>query len=227
MTNGICFIIAPIGDPGSPVRKRSDQVSRHIIAPAAKDNGYEPIRAHEIPQPGVITHQIIEQLLDAPMVVADLSGHNPNVLYELAIRHAIRKPLVQMIDHNEALPFDIAPLRTIKFDIQDPDSVEAARGEVARQIASAEKNPGDVDSPLSAAIDLQTLKASGKSTDRLHAEILEHFGQLHREIGRLEGLIQINGRSRFFRGPESGMVVTTEGGTIITPQGGSQILTAP
>ena len=48
-------------------------------------------------QPGSITTQIVDQILTAALVVADLTGHNANVLYELAIRHVVRKPVVQLI----------------------------------------------------------------------------------------------------------------------------------
>jgi hypothetical protein len=61
-----------------------------IVAPAAEACGYDTIRADQIAKPGIITSQVIQHLLDDPLVVADLTGWNPNVFYELAIRHAIR-----------------------------------------------------------------------------------------------------------------------------------------
>lgn len=94
----ICFVIAPIGEEGSETRKRSDQILKYIIAPAATECGYEPKRADSFATPGIITKQIIEQLIDAPLVIADLTDYNPNVFYELAVRHAVRKPVVQLID---------------------------------------------------------------------------------------------------------------------------------
>lgn len=94
----ICFVVGPIGDEGSETRRRSDQLLRHIIEPAAKECGYaQIIRADHMPALGVITSQIIESLMDSPLVVADLTEHNPNVFYELAIRHALKKPIVQLI----------------------------------------------------------------------------------------------------------------------------------
>lgn len=92
----ICFVVAPIGEPDSDARKRSDQVLRHIICPAVQPLGYEPVRADQISEPGIITTQIIQHIIDDPLVVADLSGWNPNVFYELALRHALRKPYVQL-----------------------------------------------------------------------------------------------------------------------------------
>ena len=84
-----CFVIAPIGEAESDTRKRSDQVLRHIIRPAVEVCGYQAIRADEIDKPGVITSQVIQHVVGDPLVVADLTETNPNVFYELAIRHAI------------------------------------------------------------------------------------------------------------------------------------------
>jgi len=59
MTAKTCFVIAPIGEPDSETRKRSDQVLKHIISPAIKERGYAATRADEISEPGIITTQVI------------------------------------------------------------------------------------------------------------------------------------------------------------------------
>src|SRR5215218_6577854 len=82
---GICFIISPIGDEGSENRLRADLVLEEVIAPAATECGYEAIRADRVSAPGTITSQVIQHLYSDPMVVADLTDHNPNVFYELAV----------------------------------------------------------------------------------------------------------------------------------------------
>jgi len=65
--------------------------------------------------------QVYERLVSADLVIADLSGGNPNVFYELAVRHMTRKPFVQLLIKGEALPFDVAPERTVhfSFDVDD------------------------------------------------------------------------------------------------------------
>jgi len=163
----LCFVIAPIGEPNSDVRKRSDQVFTHVIEPAAEACGYRAQRPHEIPDPGIITRQIIDRLINDPMVVADLTGHNANVFYELAIRHATRKPLVQMIEEGEQIPFDVSAVRTIKINHRDLDSAAAARRELERHIRSAENDPLQVDNPITSAIDLKRLQESGEPQQAL------------------------------------------------------------
>ena len=188
-----CFVIAPIGESGSEVRKRSDQVLKYIIEPATKACGYECQRADAMSDPGIITRQVLERLINAPMVVADLTGHNPNVFYELAIRHAIRKPLVQMIEDGQAIPFDVASLRTIRVNYRDLDSVEVARGELERHIRSAENDPSQVDNPISSAIDLTRLRESGGPEAQL-ATVIEMVGQLAHEIESLRIELQQSAR---------------------------------
>ena len=157
----ICFVIAPIGESGSDIRKRSDQVLEHIIRPAVESCGYKAVRADEIPKPGMITNQIIRHVVDDPLVIADLTGQNPNVFYELAIRHAVRKPLVQIIDKVEAIPFDVRPMRTIGVDHRDLDSVEKAKSEIKKQIQFFEESSSSLETPISVALE-------GKSIDKIN-----------------------------------------------------------
>jgi len=161
MVNGekSCFVIAPIGSEESETRKRSDLVLKHIIKPAAEECGYNAVRADEISEPGVITTQVIQRLIDDDLVIADLTERNPNVFYELAIRHAIRKPVVQIIKRDEKIPFDVTGQRTIHYDL-DLDSAAACKEELINQIRAAEKDPEKVDSPVSTAIDLKVLRES-------------------------------------------------------------------
>lgn len=168
----VCFVIAPIGEEDTEVRRRSDQVLNHIITPAVQQCGYESVRADKISEPGLITSQVIQHLLDDPLVVADLTGRNPNVFYELAIRHAIRKPVVQLIQIGEPIPFDVAQSRTVQVDHRDLDSAARCKEELVRQIGVAERNPGDVDTPISVAIDLQSLRQSENPLEKSNAEIM-------------------------------------------------------
>ncbi len=182
----ICFVICPIGGPNSPERKRSDQVLKHIIRPAAVEAGFKAIRADEIDSPGTITRQVIGHIIDADMVIADLTGANPNVLYELAIRHVIRKPVVQLIDASETLPFDITAQRTIFFSHTDLDSADEAREQLVRQIAAAD-NGEPTDNPVVQTIDLSALLSAkaGDSSD-LAKVLMERFDRLERRIRQQE-----------------------------------------
>ena len=76
----ICVVISPIGDPDSETRKRSDKVLKHIISPSVETMGYEPIRADKISEPGIITTQIIQYIVESSLVIADLTSiQNQNI----------------------------------------------------------------------------------------------------------------------------------------------------
>lgn len=180
-----CFVIAPIGAEGSDIRLRSDQVLKHIIEPAAGDCGYKAVRADKISEVGLITSQVIQHVVEDALVIADLTGRNPNVFYELAIRHAVRKPVVQIIHATEPIPFDVAASRTVQVDHHDLDSVAKAKEEIVRQIRSAEKNPRDVDSPISAAVELQSLRRSDNPLEKSNAEIISMLQALMLGVSEL------------------------------------------
>ncbi len=178
----ICFVISPIGEEDSETRKRSDTVLKHIINASVEQLGYEVVRADKISEPGIITTQIIQYIVDSPLVIADLTERNPNVFYELALRHAIRKPLVQMIKKGETIPFDVAATRIIHFDLQDLDSVENAKTEIASQVKSLEAGRNDIDNPISVSLDLKMLKESGNPEQRSLADIVEAISDLRTAV---------------------------------------------
>ena len=204
----VAFVISPIGDPDSPTRKRADQILNHVIEPIVSESGYKAVRADKISKPGVITSQIINHLLDDPLVIADLTGRNPNVFYELAVRHTVRKPVIQMIQEGERIPFDVSTTRTIQINHQDLDSVDKVKRELKRQIGAVEKNPTLVDSPISMAVDLQTLKQSGDPESKTMAELragLREIGSMVKDIHYRTSTIMEEGVFR--RSPDHRRVV--------------------
>lgn len=180
-----CFVIAPIGGKGTEVRRRSDQILHYIIRPVVSDYGYEALRADEIAATGLITSQVIEEVIHAPLVIADLTDHNPNVFYELALRHAFRKPVIQLMQADQQLPFDVGGLRTIFVDHQDLESVEACKQELRKHIEGVQADPEDVESPISVAVDLEQLRRSENPVEKSAGEILESLAELRRMVRAL------------------------------------------
>jgi hypothetical protein len=178
----ICFVVSPIGEEDSDIRKRSDQILKHIIKPPVSECGYKAIRADEIDKPGMITSQVIQHIIDDPLVIADLTGHNPNVFYELAIRHAIRKPFIQIIKKGEKIPFDIGGMRTIGVDLHNPDSVSEAKDKITEQVKSLEKDNSSVETPIATALDLQALNQSKDPQQKILAEIMPAINNLPLKI---------------------------------------------
>ncbi len=182
-----CFVISPIGQDGTDIRRRADQILKHVIAPAVEACGFNAVRADQISEPGLITTQVIQHIIDDPLVIADLTGSNPNVFYELAIRHAIRKPLVQIIQKDEKIPFDVAGMRTIPVDHRDLDSVQEAKAEIEKQVrAILKKKPEEIESPISVSVELQALRHSDNPEERSLAEFVSAIADLRTDIAGIE-----------------------------------------
>ena len=156
-----------------------------FIRPAAEECGYEAVRADEINEPGIITSQVIQRVVDEPLVIADLTERNPNVFYELAVRHATRKPLVQIINKGESLPFDVAVTRTVFVDTHDLDTAENAKVEIVNQIKSLEAGSSDLQSPISVSLDLQRLRQSENPEQRSLADLLSEISGIRNMLSDL------------------------------------------
>lgn len=147
-----CFYIAPIGEAETEERKHSDLFLESIVAPAFENFGYEVIRADNIGKPGMITNQIIDYIMNAAFVVCDLSYHNPNVFYELALRHATKKPTIHIIRKCDKIPFDINDFRTIVIDDSSIytliPALESYKNQIVQQIRQMLDDPDAVDNPI-------------------------------------------------------------------------------
>lgn len=149
----VCFYVTPIGEEGSVERKHSDLFMGSLVEPALAEFGLTVVRADQIGDAGMITSQIIEYLMHSRLVVADLSFHNPNVFYELALRHAIRKPMVQISRASDRLPFDIGQVRTVVIDTTDiytlVPQLSSLQAQIAAQIRKTLDEGKEVENPLS------------------------------------------------------------------------------
>jgi hypothetical protein len=136
-----CFIIGPIGNrfaaPRTPEREQYEeaiQVLEEVIEPACTAVGLVPIRADGLTQAGEITEQIFRRLRDDDVVIADLTNANPNVMYELGLRHT-RNALTVQIGEYGRLPFDINIIRTVQFS-RSRHGLVTARDELIAMLES-------------------------------------------------------------------------------------------
>lgn len=182
----VCFVVSPIGSEGSDTRERSDKLLKFVISKAIESYGYEAIRADDIAEPGLITSQVIENVVESPLVIADMTNSNANVFYEIAIRHAVKEPIIQLIDSDESIPFDVAGTRTIQIDLEDIESIEKAKSQIQGQIESIEEGDNHSENPISVALDLKRLRESSDPSDRSMADIMETLSELRTEVISLE-----------------------------------------
>lgn len=146
-----CFFMAPIGDEGDVERKHSDMVLSTLVTPALSQSGLNVVRADQIVKPGMISKQIIEYILKSKLVIVDLSFHNPNVFYELAIRHLLGKPTVHIVKKSDGIPFDIGNFRTIELEDMGYEFVariETHKVTIANYVREALDGSSSADNPI-------------------------------------------------------------------------------
>lgn len=112
-----------------------------LFKPVLDELDYDAIRADKEDIPGSISRKIVERIIKSEMVIADISDYNPNVFYELAVRNAVKKPVIIIKTSQQKPPFDIQDTRAISVDMSKPRIWQAAISQLKNQIKEAEKNP--------------------------------------------------------------------------------------
>lgn len=142
------FVIGPIGDRDAEdftkeriAYEQGLEVLEHVIAPACRAIDIESFRADQISTIGEIPEQVFRYLRDSHIVIADLTDANPNVMYELGLRHTTGKLTIQIGERNR-LPFDVSTIRTILFKRTEIGFVEARRS-LVRALAEGLESGGD------------------------------------------------------------------------------------
>src|ERR1022692_2373454 len=147
-----CFVIMPIGDQNLPsglitateLRERYTDLIREAISRVRPDA--QVVRADDVAAPGAITADIFSRLMEADYVVADITYPNPNVFYELGIRHACRSGTILIKEASEhPAPFDIYELRRIEYQ-NTPTGLKRLSDALLKQFDWIDENP-DSQSP--------------------------------------------------------------------------------
>lgn len=104
-----CFVLMPFDNSYK-------EIYTDVYKVVCKNHNIECWRVDEISRPGSITKDIVEGILDADIVIADLTSRNPNVFYELGIAHSVGNKTIMTAQSIEDVPFDIASYRVILYE---------------------------------------------------------------------------------------------------------------
>ena len=165
-----CFVISAIGKDDSTIRRESDDRFNLVYSPILKALNYEITRSDKISSPGSISREIVRHLITADLVIADISNENANVFYELAVRNAVKKPVIVFRKPEQLMPFDIYDKRAISISNTDPRIWEQSKKELRGQVEMAEKQPNDASASILTEFTFD-LKGAGPETayDKIHS----------------------------------------------------------
>lgn len=170
-----CFVISPIGDEGSDIRANADKLLKYIINPVCQSCNFNVERVDQINDSDSITQTIIDKLLSADLVIADITGHNPNVFYEMGYRKCTGKPIIHLKCKGEKLPFDVTTIRTFEYDLKDLDNVDAIRSRLQQTITA-----------ISVETDDNVEKNTNGKNDNAYSEVLPLLYQIQDSITDLK-----------------------------------------
>ncbi|SAT11476.1 Uncharacterised protein [Klebsiella pneumoniae] len=111
-----CFVIMPIADMSGYESGHFNRVYTHLIKTACDNAGFKPIRADEVTNSNFIVLDILKRIVECDIAICDLSGRNPNVMYELGLRQAFNKKTVLIKDDKTISPFDVQAFRYCEYD---------------------------------------------------------------------------------------------------------------
>lgn len=131
---GTCFVLMPFGHP-------YDRCYEDVYKRSIREAGLEPFRADGLFNSGTVIEQIWEQISKAEVLLAEVTGKNANVFYELGLAHAISKPVILISSTLDDVPFDLRHLRVIIYDVYDPYWGDKLRKSIVDFVRSARRDP--------------------------------------------------------------------------------------
>jgi hypothetical protein len=176
------FIIMPFAGTATCTEGQWTEIYENVFHSAFTAVGYSCDRAK--PMTGALAGTIIDRLRTARIVLADLTDRNPNVFYELGIRHSLRKGTILVAQGSHHIPSDLKGYWFVDYGIS-PGSVTKFKTEIARLIPAIENEPEKSDNPVADYLDREKLSIYG----HLQRDAIKKLGALLTELTGLRNLL--------------------------------------
>jgi hypothetical protein len=150
-----CFVIMPFGNSqkDKDTTEKLDDIYNNWIKPTVEDIALPDNkkltchRGDKEHHPGDIIKHAINKLVNADIVIADLSGRNPNVFYELGVRHSAKNDTILISENIDDIPVDLQRLRAIAYDYKDANKI-GFQNALRSAIISIINNPNEINNPV-------------------------------------------------------------------------------
>lgn len=152
-----CFVLTTPAPPGTEIRQHTDGMVEYVIEPAVSDLGYRIVRMDAISEPGLVSDEVLRQLRNAELVVADLSFADATVMYALGVRHSFGMSVVHICTPSSTFPFDVDGVEAVVIDLADLGSVRRGRKKLVATIEGLD-TAGSGMSPVLATVQLDDFR---------------------------------------------------------------------
>lgn len=142
-----CYVIMPFSDTKSCTEEEWTEIFEDVIKPAVEESGLGYVCERSRAKRENIIKAIVNDLNTAQAVIADLTDDNPNVFYELGVRHTLQRRTILIAQHEEDIPFDLKPYPTIIYK-RSPAGVRQFKQEIKGNFKDIEGNPERADNPV-------------------------------------------------------------------------------
>ena len=142
-----CFAIMPFSGTKSCTEQKWTEIFEYIIKPAVEESGFGYECERSVAERENIIKGILEALNKANVVIADLTDNNPNVFYELGVRHTLSNRTILIAQGEEHIPFDLKPYPTT-FYSKSLTNIEEFKNDIKKKLQDIEKNPDRSDNPV-------------------------------------------------------------------------------
>lgn len=184
----ICFVLMPIADTIGYEAGHFGRVYEHLLKPAILAAGYTPVRADDAVKTDYIVVGIIQKIVESAMVLCDFSARNPNVMYELGIRHAFNKPVVLVKDKKTEKIFDIQGLRYTEYD--ETLRIDAVNKDIVKITASITETAKSSEKDMNSIVQLAGIRTAevppGQTISADTKLLLSAIGSLDRRLQAVE-----------------------------------------
>jgi hypothetical protein len=188
-----CFVIMPFGKkPVDGIEFNFDHVYHELIEKSVEELGMDCERCDEILDTGSIHKKMFRGIFDADVSVVDITSLNPNVFYELGVRHALHKHVTLVIGKSSSLqkiPFNINGISILGYEIDNPEQIEANRKKIRDLILNG-LDKQSLDSIVHDALPDLRIERKSKAIDSKEEKLYKLAIAPDKEIGYITGNIK-------------------------------------
>lgn len=188
----VAFVIMPFD-------AELNEVYSAFIVPTLEEVGYSVLRADDLYGQRNILRDIVESISNSELIVADLTGLNPNVFYELGVAHALQRPVILMTQNIDELPFDLQSYRVVIYETHFA-RIERAREALKQTALGALQGQIEFGNPVSdfaSAAGRQVSRspstAAGRPSTTAEDDADEEAGWLDHRVAMEEGFDKLTG----------------------------------